>query len=354
MSKTMRGYGVIEPTVSHGWIEKEIPEPGPFEALCSPVAILPCTSDVHNAKFRKAYPNRILGHEGVGRIEKVGQFVTDLKVGDIVAIPAVTPIWRGREIEEGLPEHVGGFLGGRYLSSKLDGTFGEFFIIPDADMNLAVVPEGVSIEAAGLAGDMITTGFSGVEGANIQFGDTVLVIGIGPVGLMSVAGTALRGAGRIIGVGHRQLTKDLAKEYGATDIIDYTEGSIVDQVFDLTGGKKVDKVILAGGTEDNLSIAYRVVKCGGTISNVAGYNFANKFELPVADAGTLVNHVTVTGRLCAGGRRRLERIMEVVKAGRFDPTLLITQRLHGFEKVEDSFKMMEFKTPDIIKPIVIV
>lgn len=124
----MKGYGVIEPTVSWGWMEKEIPEPGPFEALCSPVAVLPCTSDVHSAHFRNAWPNRILGHEGVGRVEKVGAMVTDIHVGDIVAVPAVTPIWRGRQIAEGLHEHTGGFLGGRYLSSKLDGTFGEYGI----------------------------------------------------------------------------------------------------------------------------------------------------------------------------------------------------------------------------------
>lgn len=83
----MKGYGVIEPTVSWGWMEKEIPEPGPFEALCSPVAVLPCTSDVHSAHFRNAWPNRILGHEGVGRVEKVGAMVTDIHVGDIVRFP---------------------------------------------------------------------------------------------------------------------------------------------------------------------------------------------------------------------------------------------------------------------------
>lgn len=348
--KTMKGYGVIEPTISHGWLEKEIPEPGPFEALCSPVAILPCTSDVHNAKFRKAYPNRILGHEGVGKVEKVGAFVTDIKPGDIVAIPAVTPIWRGREIEEGLHEHAGGFLGGRYLSSKLDGTFGEFFIIPDADMNLARIPDGVSIEAAALVGDMITTGFSGVEGANVQFGDTVAIVGIGPVGLMSVAGTALRGAGRIICVGHRQPTKDLAKHYGATDIIDYTDGPVAKQVLELTNGRKVDKVIVAGGEPSIINEAYSMLKCGGTISNIAG--FFGDFHIGVAEAGTLVAHQTLTGRLCAGGRLRMEKLMAIIKAGRLDPTLLITQRLYGFEKVEDGFKLMEHKTPDIIKPII--
>lgn len=352
---TMKGFGVIEPTVSWGWLEKEIPEPGPFEALCSPVAVLPCTSDVHNAKFRKAYPNRILGHEGVGRVEKVGEFVTDIKPGDIVAIPAVTPIWRGKEIAEGLHEHVGGFLGSRYLSSKLDGTFGEYFIIPDADMNLARVPEGVSIDAASLVGDMITTGFSGVEGANIQFGDTVLVVGIGPVGLMSVAGTVLHGAGRVIAVGHRERTKDLARHYGATDIIDYTEGDVDKQVLELTGGEKVDRVILAGGDEDILAKAYRVVRCGGNISNVAGYDFSSSYVLPVASAQCLVNHVTLTGRLCAGGRRRLEKLMALIQNGRLDPTPLITHRFNGFDKIEDGFNLMgDLRTPDVIKPIVYV
>lgn len=349
---TMRGYGVIEPTVSHGWLEKEIPEVGPFEALLSPVAVLPCTSDVHNAHFRKAYPNRILGHEGVGKVEKVGAYVTDIHPGDVVAVPAVTPVWRGREIQEGLPEHAGGFLGGRYLSSKLDGMFGEFFIVPDADMNLARIPAGVSLDAAALVGDMVTTGFTGVEGADVQFGDTVVVVGIGPVGLMSVAGTALRGAGRIIAVGRREVTKRLAREYGATDVLDYSDGPVADQVLELTGGERADRVIIAGGNPDIISQAYRMARCGGTISNIAG--FFGDFQIGVADSGTLVAHQVLTGRLCAGGRLRLEKLMALIQAGRLCPEKLITHRFTGFEKIEDSFCLMENKTDDIVKPIVYI
>lgn len=222
-------------------------------------------------------------------------------------------------------------------------------------MNLAVVPNGVSIQAAGLVGDMVTTGFSGVEGANIQFGDTVVVIGIGPVGLMSVAGAAIRGAGRLIAVGHRELTKQIAKKYGATDVVDYKDGDIVAQIMELTNNEKVDRVIIAGGTESTINDAYRMVKCGGNISNIAGYDFSKEFHLTVADAGCLVNHVTLTGRLCAGGRYRLENLMALIKNGRLDPTLLITHELHGFDKIEDGFCMMdERKTPDTIKPIVII
>ena len=199
------------------------------------------------------------------------------------------------------------------------------------------------------------TGFSGVEGANIQFGDTVVVIGIGPVGLMSVAGAAIRGAGRLIAVGHRELTKELAKKYGATDVVDYKDGDIVAQIMELTNNEKVDRVIIAGGTESTINDAYRMVKCGGNISNVAGYDFSKEFHLTVADAGCLVNHVTLTGRLCAGGRYRLENLMALIKNGRLDPTLLITHELHGFDKIEDGFRMMdERKTPDTIKPIVII
>lgn len=152
-------------------------------------------------------------------------------------------------------------------------------------MNLAVVPNGVSIKAAGLVGDMVTTGFSGVEGANIQFGDTVVVIGIGPVGLMSVAGAAIRGAGRLIAVGHRELTKELAKKYGATDVVDYKDGDIVAQIMELTNNEKVDRVIIAGGTESTINDAYRMVKCGGNISMLqatTSVNFILPLRMPAA------------------------------------------------------------------------
>ena len=149
--------------------------------------------------------------------------------------------------------------------------------------------------------------------------------------------------------------EELAKKYGATDVVDYKDGDIVAQIMELTNNEKVDRVIIAGGTESTINDAYRMVKCGGNISNVAGYDFSKEFHLTVADAGCLVNHVTLTGRLCAGGRYRLENLMALIKNGRLDPTLLITHELHGFDKIEDGFRMMdERKTPDTIKPIVII
>ena len=104
--------------------------------------------------------------------------------------------------------------------------------------------------------DMVPTGFHGAELAEIQFGDTVAVIGIGPVGLMSVAAAAIRGASDIYAVGSRKNCAQLALEFGATDIINYRQGDIVEQIMEKTHGKGVDRIIVAGGDNDTFAHPY--------------------------------------------------------------------------------------------------
>jgi threonine dehydrogenase-like Zn-dependent dehydrogenase len=130
--------------------------------------------------------------------------------------------------------HSGGMLAGWKFSNFKDGVFGECFHVNEADGNLALLPAGIDPVSAVMLSDMVPTGFHGVELADIQFGDTVCVIGIGPVGLMAVAGTALRGASHIYAVGSRKLCAQIAMEYGATEIINYREGDIVEQILEKT------------------------------------------------------------------------------------------------------------------------
>ena len=350
----MRGFGIIEPTVSVGWIEKEMPVCGPYEAILEPVALCPCTSDVDTAKENKnATPGRILGHEGVGRIVEVGSEVKDFKPGDVVAVPAVTPNWHNLDIQDGVHQHSGGPLGGRYLSSKWDGMFGEYFKVPDVDLNVALIPDGVTLEQAALVGDMVTTGFHGVELAEVEFGDRVVVYGIGPVGLMSVAGCALRGAAEIYAVGNRPVTRQLAMEYGATATIDYKNGPVVEQILELTGGKQVDKVIIAGGQRTVFNDALSLTRYNGIVSNIAGHGRGQEL-LPIYTNESLsfVGHKKVTGGLCPGGRRRLERLMGIVKSGRLPVEKLISHKFYGFDAIEDAFNLMAGKSSDIVKPIV--
>ena len=133
---------------------------------------------------------------------------------------------------KGFAMHSGGMLAGWKFSNFKDGVFSEFFHVDEADANLAFLPEGMDIAVATMISDMVPTGFHGVELADVKFGDNVCVIGIGPVGLMAVAGAALRGAANLYAVGSRTVCAKTAKEYGATDIINYRDGDIVEQVID--------------------------------------------------------------------------------------------------------------------------
>ena len=325
----MKGFAMIKMGET-GWIEKETPKCGPLDAICKPLALAPCTSDVHTV-WEGAIGERhnmILGHEGCGEIVEVGSLVKSFKVGDKVLVPAITPDWNSLEAQAGFSMHSGGMLAGWKFSNFKDGVFGEYFHVNDADGNLALIPEGVKVEHAPMLSDMVPTGFHGAELADVQYGDSVLVIGIGPVGLMSVAGAELRGASRIYAVGTRPACVAAAKFYGATDIISYKNGPIDKQVLDLTHGKGVDKVIIAGGTVD--------------------------IKIPRIEWGVGMGHKQINGGLMPGGRLRMEKLSSLVSVGKLDLSHLITHKFNGFENVEKALYLMKDKPADLIKPVVII
>jgi len=170
----MLGIGKI------GWIEKPVPECGPLDAICRPIALAPCTSDIHTV-WSGALGDRhnlVLGHEAVGEVVKVGSLVKEFKKGDKVIIPAITPDWSSLEAQAGFPMHSGGMLGGWKYSNTKDGVFAERIHVNDADANLCHLPEGLDPAFACMLCDMVTTGFHGSELAEVKLGDTFCVIGI--------------------------------------------------------------------------------------------------------------------------------------------------------------------------------
>ncbi len=244
----MKGFAMLR-IGEVGWVEKSRPVCGPMDAVCRPLAAAVCTSDVHTV-WEGAVGDRhdlILGHECCAEVVETGALVKDFKPGDRVLVPAITPDWSSLEAQAGYAMHSGGILAGWKFSNIKDGVFAEYFHVNDADGNLAHLPEGMDIVEACMLSDMVPTGFHGAELADVQFGDTVLVVGIGPVGLMSVAGAALRGAARVFAVGTRPVCVDAARQYGASDFISYKNGPIDGQVLELTGGRGVDCAIIAGG-----------------------------------------------------------------------------------------------------------
>lgn len=351
----MKGFAMLR-IGEVGWIEKDKPVAGPYDAICRPLAIAPCTSDIHTV-FEGAIGERynmILGHEAVGEVVEVGSEVKDFKPGDRVVVPAITPDWNTTEIQGGYHQHSGGLLAGWKFSNIKDGSMAEFFHVNQADMNLALLPDEIPLETAVMIPDMVTTGCHGAENGDIQLGDTVAVLGIGPVGLMAVAGAKLRGAGRLIVVGSRQVCVDAAKFYGATDVINYKDGDIVEQILKLTGGKGVDVAITAGGHADILSKAVKIAKPGGRVSNINYFGEGEFLPVPRAEWGFGMAHKTIRGGLCPGGRVRMEKLIQLVVNNRIDPGKLVTHVFNGIENAEKALLLMKDKPRDLIKPVVLV
>jgi len=350
----MKGFAMLK-IGQVGWIEKEKPTCGVMDAIVKPIAVSPCSSDVHTV-WAGALGDRhdmILGHEAVGEVVEVGSLVKDFKVGDKVIVPAITPDWNSLEAQRGYSMHSGGMLAGWKFSNFKDGVFAEYFHVNDADGNLALIPEGVDPIEAVMLCDMVPTGFHGVELADVQFGDTVCVIGIGPVGLMAVAGAVSRGASRLFAIGSRPKCIEVAKEFGATDIINYHEGDIVEQIMEKTQGKGVDKVIIAGGNSDTFIQAVKIVKPGGRIGNVNYLGEGEFIKIPRVEWGNGMAHKTIVGGLMPGGRLRMEKLASLIQTNRINPAKLITHRFNGREHIQEALLLMKDKPKDLIKPVVI-
>ncbi|MCL2851923.1 MAG: NAD(P)-dependent alcohol dehydrogenase [Defluviitaleaceae bacterium] len=351
----MRGFAMLGPGTT-GWIEKERPKCGPMDAICRPLSLAACTSDIHTVYENALGPrtDMILGHEGTGEVVEVGSLVKDFKPGDKVMVAAITPDWNSVAAQGGFAMHSGGMLAGWKFSNIKDGMFAEFFHVNDADGNLAHLPEGMDVGVAAMMSDMIPTGFHASELAKVEYGDTVCVIGIGPVGLMGVRGAVLRGASRIYAVGTRPNCIEVAKKYGATEIVSYKDGPLDKQILELTKGQGVDKVIVAGGDCDTFDEALKMLKAGGIIGNVNYIGKGDYVKIPRAEWGVGMGHKTITGGLMPGGRRRLERLASLITTNRVDPSLIITHRYDGLDKVEDMLQIMHDKPIDLIKPVAII
>jgi len=350
----MKAFGMIAPGVV-GFFEAPEPKIIPYGAILRPILAAPCTSDVHNifdhASPTKRPPNWIFGHECVAEVVEVGTEVKDFKPGEIVTVPGCTPDWRARGIQEYNFTHPKQTpFSGMVLAKTRPGVFGQYFLIEDADTTLAKIPEGVDYESALMCADMVPTGFVGIKKAKIQFGDSVCVIGIGPVGLMSVAAAAIAGAGQIIAVGNRSNCCMLAKEYGATDVLNYQNVDIVQKVLELTNGRGVDATVIAGGGVDTIRQALEMTCYGkGMIVNI-NYLYGDKsVEIPTLSFGRGMGGKTIHTEHGEGGRVNTERLLSLVKYGRLDPKKLITHRLNGFKSLEDAIYLMRDKPDDLVK-----
>jgi threonine dehydrogenase-like Zn-dependent dehydrogenase len=336
-----------------GMMEKDIPgDPGPNGAIIKTTAALVCTSDTHTVKGAIGERENItLGHEAVGVVESVGSEVTVAKSGDRVAVNAITPCYTCENCLRGYTSQCRQMLGGWKFANIKDGVFAEYFHVNNAQANLAPIPDSVPDESAVYTTDMMSTGFMGAEHANIPIGGSVAVFAQGPVGLMATVGARLRGAGLIIAVESVPKRQELARHFGADEIVDFTKVDPVERIRELTGGDGVDSAIEALGAQVTFEAAIRAVRPGGTVS-VAGYFGEGEYvNIPREDWGVGMSDKVIRTGLCPGGRERMGRLLRLLENGRVDPTPMTTHTF-GFDDIEKAFSLMDSKEDGVIKPLI--
>ena len=342
----MKGIGEV------GMGEKPVPEPGPTEAVVKTTTALICTSDTHTVGGAIGERSDLtLGHEAVGVIHRLGAAVEGFEEGQRVAVNAITPCFQCHNCQRGYTSQCTEMLGGWKFANVKDGVFAEYFVVNDAKANLAPIPDDLTDEQAAYTCDMMSTGFMGAEHADIPIGGSVAVFAQGPVGLMATVGARLLGAGLVIGVESIPNRKELAREYGADEIVDFRETDPVEAILELTGGVGVDSAIEALGAQQTFESCVKVTRPGGTISNIGYHGEGEYVQIPRAEWGVGMSDKTIRTGLCPGGSERMSRLMRLIQNGRVDPTKLTSHRF-GFDEIERAFEMMQTKEDGMLKPII--
>src|SRR5438094_9114742 len=302
-----------------------IPKPGPGEALIRVTLTTICGTDLHILKGEYAVkPGLIIGHEPVGTIHQLGVGVSGYRIGERVLVGAITPCGQCNYCLGGDWSQCGGAMGGWKFGNTINGAQAEYLLVPNAQANLAKIPDDLRDEQVVLLADIASTGISGAESANIRIGDTVVVFAQGPIGLCSTAGAKLMGASFIIGVDSDPVRMTMAKRMGADIVLDPKQCDVIAEVKRLTGDG-TDVAIEALGLQETFENGLRCLRPGGTLSSLGVYS--GKLQIPYDAFAAGIGDYKIVTTLCPGGKERMRRLMSMVQTNRFDPTPLVTHTL---------------------------
>jgi len=277
------------------WEEKSKPVvQQPTDAIVHITKTTICGTDLHILKgdVPEVTDGRILGHEGVGVIEEAGSAVTNFKKGDHVLISCITSCGKCDYCKRGMYSHCEN--GGWILGHLIDGTQAEYVRIPHADNSLYHVPVGSDEEALVMLSDILPTGFEcGVLNGNVKPGDTVAIVGAGPIGLASLLTAQFYAPAEIIMIDPDDNRLSVSKKFGATQTINNQKSDAVAKLKELTGNKGADTVIEAVGIPETFELCQSLVAPGGTIANIGVHGKPATLHLESLWA----HNITITTRL---------------------------------------------------------
>ncbi|MCK8664860.1 zinc-binding dehydrogenase [Pseudomonas azerbaijanoccidens] len=236
--------------------------------------------------------------------------------------------------------------GGWKIGNYLDGCQAEYFIVPDAQANLALIPDNLTDEDVLLIPDIVSTGFSAAESANIKIGDVVVVVAQGPIGLCATAGARLMGASLIIAVDPIEARQEKAKAMGADIVLNPNNCDVIEEVLKLTNGIGADVALECLGRDETFATCVNVTRPGGTISSVGVYSKAIPIPLDGFGAG-LANKKIITST-CPGGKERMRRLINIVAGQRIKLDHLVTHK-YALDDIQAAYELFGKQEDGVIK-----
>ncbi len=327
---------------------EERPKPvllDPKDAIVRVTLTSICSSDIHikHGAVERAKPGVVVGHEFVGIVEEVGSAVTKLKVGDRVAASVETFCGECFFCKHEKVNNCTDPNGGWALGCRIDGGQAEYVRVPYAENGLTPIPAAVSDEAALFTGDILATGFWAAEIADISAGDTIAVLGAGPTGLCTLMCTRLYGPARTIVIDVSDERLALAKEQGLADIcLNPLHCDVEAEIMALTNGRGTDATLEVAGAKGTFELAWRIARPASTVCVVALYNEPQVLPLPSMYGKNLTFK---TGGVDAC---KLDRILQLIEAGKIDTSCLITHRASLADAME-AYGVFENKRDGVIK-----
>ncbi|MEB0248668.1 zinc-dependent alcohol dehydrogenase family protein [Mucilaginibacter sp. 5B2] len=312
------------------WEEK--PKPvitKPTDAVVKILKTTICGTDLHIMKgdMPEVEAGRILGHEGVGIIEEVGSAVSNFKIGDHVIISCVTSCGKCEYCKKGMYSHCAD--GGWILGYMIDGCQAEYVRIPYADNSLYPIPAGADEEALVMLSDILPTGFEcGVLNGQVKPGDTIAIVGAGPVGMAALLTAQFYSPAEIIVIDQDDNRLELAKTFGATQTINSVKENALTKVMELTNERGVDTAIEAVGVPATFELCQEIIGAGGHIANIGVHGKSVTLHLEAL----WDRNISITTRLVDTVTTPM--LLKTVQSRKIQPTKLITHRFKLDQMIE--------------------
>lgn len=304
-----------------------------------------CGTDLHIMKgdVPAVTDGRILGHEGVGVIEQIGGNVSNFHIGDHVLISCISSCGRCANCKKGMYSHCENG-GGWILGHLIDGTQAEYVRIPFADNSLYPIPDGTDEEALVMLSDILPTGFEcGVLNGQIKPGDTVAIVGAGPIGLAVLLTAQFYSPSVIIMVDNDSNRLEAAKKFGATQVVHNDLGNAAEKILALTNNRGVDVAVEAVGIPATFDICQAIVAAGGHIANVGVHGKPVHLNLDTLWA----HNITLTTGLVDTVTTPM--LLKTVVSGKLQPGQLIThhfmldEMMQAYDTFGDAMKEAALK-----------